>query len=111
VLVEQNGDDFIFLLNFGLKSNDFTVFGILLLGRLAGRLKYQSSVICKLLLRVSWGQSPSMSTFQNGNTAVVLDRLAEPRLTTVFCSLGKEANIARKQLIDSFFVLPGDCTG
>ena len=44
------GDDFIFLLDFGLKSNDFTVFGILLLGRLAGRLKYQSSVICQLLL-------------------------------------------------------------
>ena len=28
-----------FLLDFGLKSNDFTVSGILLLGRLAGRLK------------------------------------------------------------------------
>jgi hypothetical protein len=50
VLVEQFSDDFIFLLDFGLKSDDFAVFGILLLGRLAGRLKYQSRVICKLLL-------------------------------------------------------------
>jgi hypothetical protein len=47
MLVEQLGNDFIFLLDFGLKSDDFTVFGIILLGRLAGRLKYQSRVICK----------------------------------------------------------------
>jgi hypothetical protein len=37
--MERLGDDFIFLLDFGLKSNDFKVFGILPLGRLAGRVK------------------------------------------------------------------------
>jgi hypothetical protein len=50
VLVEQIGDDFIFLLDLCLENGDFTVFGILLLGRLPGHLKYKSSVICKLLL-------------------------------------------------------------
>jgi hypothetical protein len=61
--MERLGDDFIFLLDFGLKSNDFKVFGILPLGRLAGRVKYHTG-LKRVFSRsnhnskISWGKTP-----------------------------------------------------